>query len=257
MVEIARLAPSRHQPRRQFSEEDLRSLADSIRSSGVLQPILARRVGEKLEIVAGERRWRAAQMAGLATVPVLIREVSDQESAVFGLIENIQREDLNAIDKGLALQRLLDQLGCTQEDLAKRVGMDRSTLANFVRLLDLPQEVQEHVSRGTLSMGHARALLGLPESERTRIADLAIRQGLSVRQLEEKVRGTGGARSSSKPASGKGRGRPVWLNELEETLTEALGTRVVVRYGNKRSRIVIECIGREEFERVYARLKDL
>lgn len=262
-IEVALLGPSPNQPRRAIPEPELQELADSIRASGILQPILARRLGDRFEIVAGERRWRAAKLAGLERVPVLVRPITDDESAMFGLVENIQREDLNAIDKAVAFRRLLERLKCGQEEIAKRVGLDRSSVANFLRLLDLPVEVQEHVSRGTLSMGHARALLSLANAEaRVKLADEAIRQGMSVRQLEAAVKavnelGGGVEATDAAKVAGTKKSRPVWLNELEENLVEALGTPVVVRYGRKRSQIVIDCAGREEFERIYSKLKNL
>ena len=257
VVEIQRVYPSPFQPRKHIAEKELRELADSIRSSGLLQPVLVRQVGDRFELVAGERRWRAAQLAGLTQIPVLVRSISDDESAVVGLVENLQREDLNAIEKAQGFQTLLKRLGGTQETLAARVGLERSSVANFLRLLDLPDAVQAHVSRGTLTMGHARALLSLPTPEAMeQWATEAIRQGLSVRALEAKVKEMLAASlgKAGQGASSKSR-RPVWLNELEEALVDSLGTSVAVRYGRKRSQIVIDCNGREEFERIYQRLK--
>lgn len=259
LVEVGLLGPSPFQPRREIVATELATLAESIRASGILQPILARRVGDRFEIVAGERRWRAAQLAGLERVPVLVRKITDEESAIFGLVENIQREDLNAIDKAKGFQALLQKLSTTQDEVAKKVGMDRSTIANFLRLLDLPDAVQAHVSRGTLSMGHARALLGMVDRDSiVKLADESIRQAWSVRILEQRVKDLNQAivqPTSAKPAPGK-KGRPVWLNELEESLVEALSTPVSVRYGRKKSTILIQCNGREEFERVLAKLKN-
>jgi ParB family chromosome partitioning protein len=243
-----------------MDEAELQALADSIRASGVLQPILARQVGDRFQIVAGERRWRAAHLAGLADGPVLVRPLSDQDSALYALVENLQREDLNAIEKARGLKLLMEQLATTQEQVARQVGLERSTLANFLRLLDLPEAVQQHVSRGTLTMGHARSLLALPDHDvMIQTADAAIRQGLSVRALEVHVKDLLAASTgeAAAPAGKQGkRERPVWLNELEESLVEALGTPVTIRYGRKRSQIVIECAGRDEFERVYQRLKE-
>jgi ParB family chromosome partitioning protein len=260
-IEVGLLGPSPNQPRRSIPESELQDLAASIRTSGILQPILARRAGDRFEIVAGERRWRAAKLAGLARVPVLVKPITDEESAVFGLVENLQREDLNAIDKAMAFRKLIERLKCGQEEIAQRVGLDRSSIANFMRLLDLPVEVQEHVSRGTLSMGHARALLGLVDAEaRVKMGDEAVRQGMSVRQLEALVKDIALRAPKGEPVAkvdGAKRTRPVWLNELEENLVEALGTTVSVRYGRKRSQIVIDCAGREEFERIYAKLKNM
>lgn len=258
-ADIGTLVVSPYQPRKVMGEAELKELAESIRVSGILQPILARRVGDKLEIVAGERRWRAAQLAGLSKVPVLVRPLSDQDSAVFGLVENLQREDLNAIEKAQGFRLLMNKLATTQEEVARRVGLERSSVANFLRLLDLPEDVQAHVSRGTLTMGHARSLLALPDGDAiSAFATESIKNGWSVRVMEAKVKEA--LEQSKGPAAGgaagKGRSRPVWLNELEESLVEALGTPVAIRYGRKRSQIVIDCAGREEFERVFQRLKN-
>jgi ParB family chromosome partitioning protein len=260
LVAPALLGPSPYQPRRDIAEQELKELADSIRQNGILQPILVRRVGERYEIVAGERRWRAAQLLGLSQVPVLVRAISDDDSAIFGLVENIQREDLNAIEKAKGFQLLQQKLNATQEAVAQKVGMDRSTVANFLRLLDLPEEVQAHVSRGTLTMGHARALLGLADREAIlKVAEEGIRLGSSVRALEQRVKELNES-VTAPPAPAKGRkgtkSRPVWLNELEESLVEALATKVAIRYSKKRSQILIECAGADEFERVFQRLKN-
>ncbi|GDY01806.1 chromosome partitioning protein ParB [Planctomycetota bacterium] len=257
-LEISRLSPNPRQPRRAFPEAELAQLADSVRLSGILQPILVRKVGESFEIIAGERRWRAAQMAGLERVPVVLRSVTEEESAIFAIVENLQREDLNAMEKANAFKQLVTQFQASHEDIAKRVGLDRSTVANFMRLLDLPTAVQEHVSRGTLSMGHARSLLALSDGElQVQLADDAIRLGQSVRALEERIRmvleASKGEPQSSPAASS--RKEPVWVKELEENLAESIGASVRIRYGAKRSKIIIECFGREEFERVYDRLK--
>ena len=258
LADVQKLVPGPYQPRKQMSEGDLKSLADSIRASGILQPILVRRVGDRLEIIAGERRWRAAQLAGLSHVPVLVRQITDQDSAVFSIVENLQREDLNAIEKANGFKLLLLKLGATQDDVAKRVGLDRSSVANFLRLLDLPQELQAHVSRGTLSMGHARALLALDSHETMIISgEEAIRLGLSVRELESRVKALQEAsKGAAAKSSGTRKSRPVWLNELEESLVESLGTPVTIRHGRKRTQIIIDCAGRNEFERVFQRLKE-
>lgn len=258
-ADVGTLVVSPYQPRKVMGEAELKELAESIRVSGILQPILARRVGDKLEIVAGERRWRAAQLAGLSKVPVLVRPLSDQDSAVFGLVENLQREDLNAIEKAQGFRLLMNKLATTQEEVAKRVGLERSSVANFLRLLDLPEDVQAHVSRGTLTMGHARCLLALPDGDAISVfATESIKNGWSVRVMEAKVKEALEQSKGAAPGgtAGKGRSRPVWLNELEESLVEALGTPVAIRYGRKRSQIVIDCAGREEFERVFQRLKN-
>lgn len=263
MVEVAKLAPNPHQPRDPIDSTELGELAASIRENGILQPILVRKAGKSFEIVAGERRWRAAQLAKLDNVPVLVREISDEDSAVFALVENVQREDLNAIEKAKAFQQLQKQLEATQDQVAKKVGLNRSSVANFMRLLELPSEVQDHVSRGTLSMGHARSLLGLVDRDlMVTMADEAIRGTWSVRGLEERVREANEAtKTPGKPASARGskggtKERPVWLKELEETLMENLAAPVSIKYGRKRSQITFECGSREEFERLYERLKN-
>ena len=262
-VGLDQLEPNPYQPRKEMEESELKTLAESIRESGILQPILARKAGNRLQIVAGERRWRAAKLAGLTEVPVLCRELSDNESAVFALVENLQREDLNAIEKAQGIKLLMDELKATQAQVAKQVGFERSTVANFLRLLELPAAVQAHVSRGTLSMGHARCLLALPDHETMEItAGASIKQNLSVRALESLVKdmleGSKG-KGQSAETTGKAKAkadRPVWLNELEENLVETLSTPVAIKYGKKRSQIIIECAGREEFERVFGRLKN-
>ncbi len=258
LVAVEQLVANPSQPRSGIGSSDLTELTQSIRESGVLQPILVRRVGQALQIVAGERRWRAAKLAGLTEVPVVVRETTDQESAVFALVENLQREDLNPLEKARAFRSLQTQLGAKQEDVAQRVGLDRSTVANFMRLLDLSPAVQEHVSRGTLSMGHARALLGTKDPEvQTRLADEAVRQSLSVRALEDLVRQANLGPVVMPKKKDPKQLKAAWLKEIEENLTEALSTTVNVRYGRKSSVIQITCAGREEFERIYGKIKNL
>ena len=258
-VELSSLVPSPYQPRKEFADDELKELSDSIRASGVLQPILVRRVGEKHELIAGERRWRAATMAGLERIPALVREVTDEMAAVFGLVENLQRADLNAIEKAKAFSRIQALTKGTQEDVARQVGLSRAAVANFQRLLDLPEEIQAHVSRGTLSMGHARALLALRDpQEQLQLADEILRQRLSVRKVEALVQDLGQPQDDDKKGPKKKRGpkkREPWVQEIEETLADAVGTTVAVNYTDRRSRITIECLGRDEFERVYDLLK--
>lgn len=254
-VPVGKLEVSPFQPRRVMEPAELAELSESIRSSGILQPILARRRGDRFEIVAGERRWRAAQLAGLAEVPVLVRTLSDQDAAVASLVENVQREDLNAMEKAQGFKALMEHLSTTQEGVAKKVGFERSTVANFLRLLDLPAPVQDHVSRGTISMGHARALLALGDGElMAKLAEHSIKQAWSVRKLEAEVKTAQQAQVSPEAKTVSPRARPVWLNELEENLVESMGAPVSIRYGRKRSQIIIECAGRDELDRIYHRL---
>ncbi len=257
-IELGKLVPSPFQPRTNFDPVDLQNLAASLRSSGVLQPILVRRAGSQFQIIAGERRWRAAQLAGLERIPALVREVTDESAAVLALVENVQRTDLNAIEKAKAFKQIQTLTKASQRDLARQVGLERSTVTNILRLLDLPEEVQEQVSRGTITMGHARALLGLAGAdEQKALAVEIVRKRLSVRQVEVFIQALNQA--TEPPTEGKVRkapvGRPVWLNEIEENLTASLGAAVSIRYGRKRSRVTIDCVGREEFERVYELLK--
>lgn len=262
-LECGTILRNPNQPRQEFAEHELKELAESIRSSGLLQPILVRKKGASYELVAGERRLRAAQLAGLERIPALIRDLTPEASAIAALVENLQRSDLNAIEKATAFRKLLDSTKATQEELARQLGIDRSTVANFIRLLELPAPVQQSVSRGTLTMGHARALLGLANhEEQARVAEEIARKKLSVRQVEELIQSLNQSAPTSaeeaKAAKQKpAKGRPVWLNEIEETLSEAIGAPVNVRYGRKRSRIQIECGAREDFERIFERLKSL
>ncbi len=258
-LEVQALRPNPFQPRKDFEERGLRELADSIRANGLIQPIVVRRTPAGHEIVAGERRWRAAQLAGLDRLPAIVRDVSDDSSAVMALVENVQRADLNPMEKAHGFHRLSEVTGSRPDELAKRMGLDRSTVANFVRLLDLTEPVQALVSRGTLGMGHARALLALTPDQQEALADVVVRDRLSVREVESRVQGLKDGLSAVAPTAPKAssRARPVWLNEIEDTLGEALGTIVHVRYGRKRSMITLECRGRPEFERVYELLKTL
>src|SRR3954452_22763429 len=191
-LDIDRLTPNSYQPRGQFDDARLEDLARSIRSNGVIQPIVVRRVGDNFHIIAGERRWRAAQKAGLLKVPVVVRDVKEGDDRAvleMALIENIQREDLNPIEEALAYKRLGDEFQMTQEQIAGAVGKDRATVANFVRLLKLPDEVRADLAAGSLAMGHARALLALPnEADQRRIARDVVSRSLSVRETESIVR---------------------------------------------------------------------
>lgn len=258
------LDPNPFQPRKTFPEAELAELAASIRQSGILQPIVVRQVGERYQIIAGERRLRASRLAGLERIPSIVRAIEDEAAAVLGLVENVQRADLNALEKARAFQQLQELTGVDQEEVARRVGLERSTVANFVRLLRLPEEVQGFVAQGTLSMGQARALLGLEDHERIQAgAERCIRHRLSVRQTEDLVRELR-AKDPTDPDLGKD-GKPrarkpkkdAWLREIEENLRSALGAQVDVRYGRRKSKIVIETDGRDEFERVYDSLRQL
>jgi ParB family transcriptional regulator, chromosome partitioning protein len=252
-VDVDRLRPNQYQPRRGVDDARLDELAGSIKTHGVIQPIVVRRVDGEYHIIAGERRWRAAQRAGLARVPVVVRDVSDkdpQDVLEMALIENIQRENLNPIEEGLAYRRLGEEFGLTQDAIATAVGKDRSTVANVVRLLKLPEEIQQEVASGRLSMGHARALLALPDesSQRALSRDIVAR-GLSVREAESLVRK---ALEPAPPPAKKAPAAPdVHTRAAEDTLRLRLGTRVrIVRRGQK-GRIEIDFVSEEELIRIY------
>jgi ParB family chromosome partitioning protein len=240
-----------HQPRQDFDERGLEDLAQSIRANGVLQPIIVRPGAIGYEIVAGERRARAARLAGLAAVPAIVRRYSDEDTLVLSLVENIQRADLNAIDRALAYRRLVAHLGVTQEEVARRLGLDPSSVSNMIRLLDLPPEVQDLVRGGALSMGHARALLGLrDEVDRLQLAERIVRGDLSVRAAEELVR-----EGSSAPKRRTNPRKPPQVMALESELRAALGTKVQILDRRGKGRIVIEYYSPDEFERLLGVLR--
>jgi len=187
-LDIHQLVRGKYQPRREMDPAALEDLANSIRSQGIIQPLIVRPVGKHYEIIAGERRFRAAQMAGLTQVPVIIRHIPDEAAVAIALIENIQREDLNPIEEAIALDRLIEEFGMTHQNVAEAVGKSRTTVTNLLRLLALPEEVKELLERGKLEMGHARTLITLPESVQLEAAQLIATRGLSVRQTEQLVR---------------------------------------------------------------------
>jgi ParB family chromosome partitioning protein len=257
-LDIDRLVPNTYQPRGQFDDGRLEELASSIRSNGVIQPIVVRRVGDQFHIIAGERRWRAAQKAGLLRVPVIVREVqagNERSVLEMALIENIQRENLNPIDEALAYKRLSDEFDMTQEQIATAVGKDRATVANIVRLLKLPEEVKADVASGSLSMGHARALLALAsESEQRRVAREVVSRSLSVRETESIVRKASEPRASGSSQPAEPAPQDVHTRAAEERLRLHFGTRVrIVRQGPK-GRIEIDFGSEDELIRLFDQL---
>ena len=251
---IRSIRPNPFQPRQVFDAVALRELAESIKSHGVLQPVVVRASSVGFELIAGERRWRAAGMAGLTAIPALVRHgVSDQEMLELALVENVQRQDLNAIERARGFRAMIDALGITQDAVAGKVGLERSTVANHLRLLELPEQIQEGVSRGMISMGHARALLGLtsPVSQ-TKLFERIAREGLSVRQVEALARSS----PAAPPAMGSV-GRKIlvpqqgWVRELEARLRERLATKVTVaNRAGFRGEIVISYYDRAGLERL-------
>lgn len=250
-VPVADIRPNPLQPRHDFTERDLADLAESIKSVGIVQPLVVRRVGKGYELIAGERRLRAAKLAGLSEVPVTEREASDDEMLTLALIENLQRADLNPIEKAKGFKELIERYSLTQEAAARRLGKDRATLANFIRLLDLPENVQNIVSRGTISMGHARALLSLPHpSQQYALAQRIEAQGLSVREIERVVAVMRGEnRKKRRPKGPAGAKSPV-LRDLEDRLREKLGTRVTIDHNDGQGRMVIHFFTDDDFQRV-------
>jgi ParB family chromosome partitioning protein len=238
----------RYQPRRNFDEDRLRELADSITAQGMVQPIVVRPVGDKkYEIIAGERRWRAAQMAGLAEVPVMVREVDDQSAMAMALIENIQRDDLNPLEEATALHRLLNEFELTHQQVAQAVGKSRTTVTNLIRLLDLNPEVKERLERGELEMGHARALLALEGRTQTEAAAQVAAKGLSVRETEALVRRLNQPRPAQPSHTPEEQDPDV--RRLLADLTDRLGARVALQQGpGGRGRLVISYNTLEELE---------
>jgi ParB family transcriptional regulator, chromosome partitioning protein len=259
-VDVDRLSPNDLQPRGQMDHAALEQLAQSIASSGIIQPIVVRKVGDRFQIIAGERRWRAAKIAGLIRVPVVVREVRDGDDRALlemALIENIQREDLNPIEEALAYRRLADQFDMTQEAIAAAVGKDRTTVANVVRLLRLPDEVRTEVASGRLSMGHARALLGLSdEAGQRQLARDVIARSLSVRETESLVKKgvqVGKSESATLKSTQK---QDVHTRAAEEKLRLVLGSRVrIVRHG-ERGRIEIDFGSEDELIRLFEQLTE-
>ena len=246
---IDEIEPNRDQPRKTFDETALAELADSIRAHGVLQPLLVRPSADgSYRLVAGERRYRAARMAGLTEVPVTVREMTDEEESVFALIENLQREDLNAIEEAEGLKQLIDTYGLTQEQAAARVGKSRTAVTNALRLLNLPQPVAALVQDGKISMGHARALLSVAdEAELSRIADMIVQSGISVRETERLCKRAG---QEKKSPERRKKSRDKFYDEVELALSETLGRTVKVFVGNGgRGTLEIEFFGTEDLKK--------
>ena len=251
-VDLDRIVPNPRQPRLQMEQGPLEELAQSIRVNGIIQPILVRRSGERFEIIAGERRWRAAQIAGLLRAPVIVREIGDDQLLQVALIENIQRENLNPIDEATAYRRLLDECAMTQEALADAVGKDRASIANHLRLLRLPADVQRQVSAGALSMGHARALVALENPVTLKkAADDVVARALSVRETEALVR-----RLNAPPAPAAVVVKDVHTREAEDVLKLALGTRVRIVRKGKGGRVEIDFVSEDELNRIYEHITD-
>ena len=257
-VSVDAIVPNPHQPRVHFDEESLKDLANSIKEIGVLQPLLVREIAKgKYELIAGERRWRAAQRAKLSVVPVVVREVNELASVEQALVENLHRQDLTALEEAAAYQQLADDFQLTHEQVAKRVGKSRAAVTNALRLLNLPAPIQGYLADGRLSAGHARALLGCatPASMES-LAATAVKEGWSVRTIEDAVKS---GSPVSKPGGGSGGSvqmKPAGLLELEKLLADFLETRVGVSMAGKRGKISIDFADLVDLERIYRRMTE-
>ena len=263
-VAVSSIHANKYQPREHFDEETLDALTNSVRELGVLQPLLVRKDGDGYELIAGERRWRAAKRAGLQDVPVIVRSADDTSSLEQALVENLHRQDLNALEEAAAYQQLVDDFDFTQAKIAKRVGKSRSAIANILRLLALPTGVQRFVSDGRLSAGHARALLSLDdEAQQVVIAERVVAEDLTVRDVERLMKGqplpgdapadeaSPAGTSPSSPSSSPGKTRAPALLELERLLSERLDTNVGVSLGAKKGKIQIDYADLDDLERIY------
>ena len=253
-IDVSAIRPNQHQPRERFDEELLGALTESIREVGILQPILVRPMGDDFELIAGERRWRAARRLGLTRIPALVRESSDAASLEEALVENVHRADLNALEEAAAFQQLIEDFSLTHEEVATRVGKSRTAVTNTLRLLQLPPTVQKLVRDGSLPMGHARALLATPDRAlQERLAIVIAREGWSVRAVEEAVKTPEPAPASGKTDANRATNplRPPGLDELVNLLGDHLDTRVQISMGSKRGKITVEFSDLEDLERIY------
>ena len=251
-VSIDSVQPCPSQPRKDFERQPLEELAASIEVNGILQPLVARKTGEgQLELIAGERRWRAAQIAGLETVPVIVREASDSQVLELALVENLQREDLNPVEEAQGYALLMEAFDLTQEATAQRVGKSRAAVANAVRLLNLPEALQTHLRQGRLSVGHAKVILGLDEAQQqTLVANRVIKESLSVRETEDLVDKLQGGSTGKTPPQRTPQTRGVHVTSLENRLKEKLGTKVSLTYREGKGALTIKYFSDDDLERI-------
>lgn len=248
-LRVGQLQPGKYQPRTHMDQESLAQLADSIRAQGIMQPILARAVApDRYEIIAGERRWRAAQLAGLGEVPVLVREIADEAALAMSLIENIQRENLNPLEEAAGIKRLIDEFGMTHQQAAEAVGRSRTAVTNLLRLLNLAAPVQEMLMESRLDMGHARALLALEGAAQMTAAQTVAQRGLSVRETERLVQRV------LRPAQAAQNKPDPDIRRLQERVADRLGTKVDIRHGNRGGRLVIAYRDLEQLDGLLALL---
>lgn len=252
-VPIQQVIPSPFQPRKKFNEEHLKELVESIREHGIIQPLIVRDVDGNLELIAGERRWRACQRLDLPEVPVIVREATDKDVVELALIENLQREDLNPIEEAEAYARLAREFGLKQEEIAQRVGKNRATVSNAIRLLDLEIGVRDLVSQGLLTTGHAKAILGVKgKAEQKMIADMVLRKQLNVRSTEKLVsEHLNGHTTTKKPASGKlPQHVETYVRDIEDRLRSRFATNIHLNHGDKKGKIEIEYFGNDDLGRI-------
>jgi len=254
-IAVGRIFPGKYQPRQIIDPEKLEELAASIRAQGVIEPIVVRAAGDRFELIAGERRWRATQLAGLAEIPALVRDVDDRAVVAIALIENIQREELTPLEEAQSLKRLIDEFDLTHQQVADAVGRSRAAVSNLLRLMDLPAEIKHLLEQKKLDMGHARALLTLPESLAVGLARQAAEHGWSVRELEEAARA---AQTETRPAASKSAAQPRDPNveSLERDLSERIGARVAITHSrNGRGKLTIRYHSLEELDGILGRIK--
>ncbi|MDQ0903051.1 MULTISPECIES: ParB/RepB/Spo0J family partition protein [unclassified Paenibacillus] len=251
-IPLSQLRANPYQPRKNFNEDSIRELADSIKEHGVIQPIIVRKVLKGYEIIAGERRFRASQVTGIATIPAVERNFSDQQVMEIALIENVQREDLNAMEIAFAYQGIIDQFSLTQEELSAKVGKSRSHIANFLRLLQLPESIKQYVSRGTLSMGHARAIVGVKDDKvKKELAETTISKQWSVRELEEAVKTLEETPGQEKERSKqKEKNRDPYINQAEDQLRDIYRTTVKIKHQQDKGRIELLYYSKDDLNRL-------
>ena len=250
---LSLVEPNQNQPRKHFDPEKLASLTDSVGEIGVILPIIVIKIKDRYQIVAGERRWRAAKAAGLKTIPAIVKDLASKEATEVALIENLQREDLNPIEEAKGYKSLIDGFSMTQEEISKRVGKNRSTITNALRILNLPDEIIKYIITGELSQGHARALLSLPkDQDRIQMALRIMKEGLSVRQVEKLVRDFVSPKKGEKK---KDSSLLVEMKALENELARFLKTKVMIRHGAKKGKIEIEYYGNDDLDRILNFLK--
>ncbi|MCX8026512.1 MAG: ParB/RepB/Spo0J family partition protein [Thermodesulfovibrionales bacterium] len=247
LIPINKIIPNENQPRKSFNDERLKELADSIKEKGIIQPVIVSRLQDgNYRLIAGERRWRAAGIAGLTNIPALIKDYSSQDAIEIALIENIQREDLNPIETAEAFHRLIKEYNLTQEELSKRVGKERATIANYIRVLKLPDEVKAYINNEELTIGHAKAILSIDDRQKQiKVAREIVKKGLSVRSAEVICK-----RISNPPQTKKRPEKMLEVQELEDKLKRALGTKVTIKHREKRGTIEIQYYSLDELDRL-------